>query len=107
MLDELRRDHDLFMTQLARAIKALRLTFDFGNCTETLTFVRELIEEVRGRLALHNHNEETRLYPLASATNLPPDKAAALTQGIETELTKYPARFQPKAFTTNRTNKTE
>ena len=95
LLDELRRDHDLFMVQLARAIKAMRLTFHFGNGDETLTFVSGLLDEVRDRLAIHNRNEETRIYILASEAWLPADMAAALRWGIDTELSKIPPRFRP------------
>jgi hemerythrin-like domain-containing protein len=93
LLKELRADHDFFMVALARAIKAMRLTFHFGNCTETLTFVCGLVEGVRDRLETHNQKEESQIYSLASS-NLQCDLAASLRRGIALELSKYPHRFQ-------------
>ena len=61
-LPDLRHDHDFFMNQLARAVKALRLVPDFGNETETFIDIRQLIETVTKRLARHNEIEEKTIY---------------------------------------------
>ncbi|MEP6946927.1 MAG: hemerythrin domain-containing protein [Acidobacteriota bacterium] len=88
-LERLRHDHDFFMTRLARAIKALRLTPHFGNETETLKIVREIITAVRERLIEHNVIEEEVVYPSANHLENTADLAAA----IRKELDNYPARF--------------
>ena len=72
LLDELRRDHDFFMHELARAIKAMRLTFYFGNEMETLAVIREFLGQIKERLEIHNRIEEARIYTLATGAFLPP-----------------------------------
>lgn len=89
LLDRLRHDHDFFMTELARAIKALRLTYHFGNEPETLSVVREIVTAVRDRLIEHNLIEEKTIYDLRDAV---PDPAK-LAQAVRNELENYPQRF--------------
>lgn len=89
LLDRLRHDHDFFMTELSRAIKALRLTYNFGNEPETIEIVRTIISAVRDRLIEHNLIEEAIVYQCA-------DQAAgqaALATAVKKELDNYPARF--------------
>jgi len=85
-LAELRHDHDFFMKQLARAVKALRLVPDFGNEPETFTVIRQLIAEVATRLTQHNHREENSIYPLA-------DRSPSTRSHIKKELINLPNRF--------------
>jgi len=85
-LAELRHDHDFFMKQLARAVKALRLVPDFGNEPETFTVIRQLIAEVATRLTQHNHREEKTIYPRA-------DRSPSTRSHIKKELTNLPNRF--------------
>lgn len=89
LLDRLRHDHDFFMTELARAIKALRLTNDPANEGETLQIVRTIITAVRVRLVEHDSIEEELVYPAAD------DAADAheLAANVRRELDNYPARF--------------
>ena len=85
-LAELRHDHDFFMKELARAVKALRLVPDFGNEAETFVVIRGLVEAVATRLASHNETEEKTVYPLA---DLSPDARSRISK----ELANLPARF--------------
>ena len=94
LLEQLRHDHDFFMTELARAIKALRLVFSFGNEAETLSTVRELTDQVRQRLVTHNDIEENRIYTLISGEFLSPEAMSDLKLSIEKELSNLPHRFR-------------
>ncbi len=89
IVERLRHDHDFFMTELARAIKALRLTYHFGNEPETLVTVGTIITAVRDRLADHDRIEEEVVYPSADGVDAGSDLAAA----VKRELDNYPARF--------------
>jgi len=85
-LAELRHDHDFFMKELARAVKALRLVADFGNEAETSARIRELVAAVAARLQSHNDLEESAVYPLADLS--PADRSR-----IQRELNNLPPRF--------------
>jgi hypothetical protein len=93
VLDMLRQDHDFFMRDLARAVKAMRLVFCFGNEAETLVVVRELLEGVRERLEIHNRIEEERIYTLTAEKFLDLSTAEQLLYSIKKELVNYPHRF--------------
>ena len=97
LLDGLREDHDFFMRGLARAIKALRLVFHFGNEEETFAIVRDLIGEIAARLKIHNQIEEERIYPLAAENCLDTASANELASSVAAELDKYPNRFAGRA----------
>lgn len=97
ILELLRHDHDFFMRELARAIKAMRLVFYFGNDDETFEIVRDLLEAVAGRLADHNRIEEERIYTLANPEFLPPGEVEPLDRSIRKELDNYPQRFADEA----------
>ena len=94
ILEGLRVDHDFFMRELARAIKALRLVFDFGNAEETFALVGHILSEVRERLDEHNRVEETIVYPVATEKFLSPADLADLTSSVKKELDNYPQRFK-------------
>lgn len=94
ILDQLRNDHDFFMTQLARAIKALRLVFHFGNEGETLSIVRELVDQVRCKLIQHNEIEEDQIYTLINEGFLTHEAINELKLSIKKELSNLPARFR-------------
>src|SRR5512144_3172526 len=49
LLQELRHDHDFFIKELARSVKAMRLVPDFGNEEETFEVVRNLVKGVKQR----------------------------------------------------------
>jgi len=93
MFDELRNDHEFFMTELARAIEAMRLTFSFGNEAETIAIVRVILVQVKERLKIHNRIEEDRIYPLVNDGSLELAAVRELAIGIEKELNNYPQRF--------------
>ena len=86
VLVELRHDHDFFMKELARAVKALRLVADFGNEAETFAVIRPLVAAVAARLAAHNDLEERSVYPRA-------DLSPSARSAIQKELTNLPNRF--------------
>ena len=86
VLVELRHDHDFFMKELARAVKALRLVADFGNEAETFDRIRPLVAAVAARLAAHNDLEERSVYPRA-------DLSPSARSAIQKELTNLPNRF--------------
>jgi hypothetical protein len=94
LLEQLRHDHDFFMTELARAIKALRLVFSFGNEADTLSIVGELTHQVSQRLIAHNEVEEKRIYTLISAEFLAPEAIGELKLSIDKELSNLPQRFR-------------
>ena len=95
IIDELHSDHDFFMHELARAIKAMRLVFYFGNEEQTLLVVSQLLESIRERLAEHNRVEEEIVYPLVSEILLGHDAANKLTKAVRQEIERLPPRFHP------------
>lgn len=97
ILDRLREDHDFFMTELARAIKAMRLVFSFGNEAETFAVVRGILEAVVERLTEHNYIEEEQIYTLTTDEYLDNDAGAKLLASVQVELDRYPARFESRS----------
>jgi len=93
----LREDHDYFMTELARAMKAMRLVFSFGNEAETFANVRGLVEGVVERLKIHNEIEEQQIYTLTGSDFLEPAEADELLASVKSELDRYPNRFREAA----------
>lgn len=93
ILQELRSDHDFFIKELARAVKAMRLVPNFGNETETFAVVRDLVDGVKQGLIKHNKIEEEAIYPLAERA-----EAGNLQQKIREsalrELANLPQRFR-------------
>ena len=94
ILGVLRVDHDYFMTELARAVKAMRLVFSFGNEAETLATVRGLLQGVVERLKIHNEIEEQQIYTLTGDAFLEPAATKELLLSIRSELDRYPNRFR-------------
>jgi len=94
ILGVLREDHDYFMTELARAMKAMRLVFSFGNEAETFAVVRELLQGVIERLKIHNEIEEQQIYTLTGDAFLEPAAAEELLSSVRAELGRYPNRFR-------------
>jgi len=93
IITELRADHDFFIREIARAIKAMRLVFEWGNENETIEIVKTLLEQVQVRLIPHNQMEEDNIYPMV-ASELPPDEMSILIPSIMSELRKLPHRFR-------------
>ena len=93
ILARLRSDHDLFIKQLARAVKAMRLVPEFGNEAETFVIVKGLVDNVRQRLIEHNRIEEEVIYPMVGQSandNVDMDEISVETLK---QLTNLPSRF--------------
>jgi iron-sulfur cluster repair protein YtfE (RIC family) len=93
LLQELRGDHDFFVKELARAVKAMRLVPDFGNETETYDVVRKLVDGVKQRLIKHNKIEEEVIYPLAVQTEASNSQQNVRENALR-ELKNLPQRFR-------------
>ena len=99
VLDGLRQDHDMFMVELGRAVRALRPGSDPANDPDTFATVHEIVETVAARLAVHDRIEEEKIYVFADAHSS--HDVASLHEKIRQELGNYPPRFgdrqgQPK-----------
>jgi hypothetical protein len=87
MIDGLRRDHDLFMKELAT------LVFHTGEGMNLdLEKIRHSLGELKIRLSSHNRTEETKVYQMIELI-LSPDDAADLREKIQQELQNLPPRF--------------
>jgi hypothetical protein len=93
VLGELRRDHDMFMVELGRAMKALRLGFHFGNEVETLATVAGLVHKVAQRLIIHDEIEESRVYPVVDSCRDAGVAMEYVNRGVLKELQNLPPRF--------------
>jgi len=89
----LRADHEMFIRELARAVKALRLAFSSENVPETLNVVGTLLDDVRRGLEVHNEIEEKEIYTLLEAPYIDPRSLPILATGIKKELGNYPPRL--------------
>lgn len=94
-IQQLRRDHDFFMHELASAIQTAR-KLDPTTASEQLREIRARVVEVEKRLAIHNHLEENGVYIWAK-TSLDQNEQAALARLIKAELTNLPLRFAKNA----------
>jgi hemerythrin superfamily protein len=92
---ELRRDHDFFMHELARAVEITRqlsTVVERRILEERLNNVRNIVVEVEKRLTRHNEVEENQIYRWITIVLTPTDQATLANQ-ITTELRKHPPRF--------------
>lgn len=85
-IQELKADHDAFMTGLSTSLRILR------SPNPDRTLVRHALESLRKRLTAHNRIEESRIYPLAD--DLPLDRRSMLIQGLQRELGTLPDRYR-------------
>ena len=95
VIAELRRDHDFFMHELARAIEIMRQLLTASEQTilaEGLDDVRNIVLQVKQRLVKHNEVEESRIYRWAT-TLLNSEEQEKLVRRITMELRKQPSRF--------------
>ena len=95
LIAELRRDHDFFMYELARAIEIMRklsTSLEHPILNAELDNVKNIVSEVEQRLLKHNEMEETQIYRWAT-TLLNSEEQAQLGNQITTELRKHPPRF--------------
>lgn len=94
-IDQLRKDHDFFMHQLAGAVGNVRDLINVADKQKIesgLEGIRTTIREVEQRLEGHNEIEEEQVYCWIS--NLLDQKDQdELASAIRTELEKRPARF--------------
>ena len=100
VIAELRRDHDFFMHELARAVESMRklsAAQEHPILEEKLTKVKHIVLEVEQRLLKHNEVEESQIYRWAT-TLLTSEEQAKLGNQITTELCKHPPRFTPSTW---------
>jgi hypothetical protein len=95
LINQLRHDHDFFMTELARAVnlmREMRSSQDSRLITEMLRDVRQAISTVKDRLEKHNNLEEEQIYrwPVMLLNST---EQAQLTAHIQQEIEKMPPRF--------------
>jgi hemerythrin superfamily protein len=93
IIKTLHSDHDYFMHELARAVKAMRLVFSWGNERETFIIVKELLEGVRSRLVEHNLVEENEVYALVDRKDIEAGERARLAADVLAEIRRMPPRF--------------
>lgn len=94
LIDQLREDHNFFMSELTEAMKTMRLIVGDDNSGSLLDpiEVKMRLENVSHRLTIHNDIEEARVYPLAESV-LSPDEVAEIRGRIKKELDRLPPRF--------------
>lgn len=95
VIEQLRADHNFFMSELAGVIKTMRLILADDNSDSSLddlAVVKERLGNVRDRLITHNEIEEARVYPLVESSLLP-EEAASLRHKMKKELDNVPPRF--------------
>jgi iron-sulfur cluster repair protein YtfE (RIC family) len=94
VIEELRRDHDFFMHELARAIATMRdlIANNGQDVGPILKDVRARIGAVEERLAIHNEIEESQVY-LWIGTLLTDEEQSGLATLLQNELGKLPHRF--------------
>lgn len=97
-ISQLRRDHDFFMHELARAVEITRqLLTERSGLEQGLNNVKNIVSEVESRLVRHNESEESQIYNWAT-TLLNPEEQATLASQITAELRKHPPRFTLSAW---------
>jgi hypothetical protein len=92
---ELRRDHDFFIHELARAIQIMHQLLTTSQQTsfaEGLDDVKNTVLQVEQRLVKHNAVEESQIYRW-STTLFNSEEQAKLAKQITIELGKHPPRF--------------
>ena len=101
LIANLRRDHDFFMHELARAVGILRELSSLFGKTESepgLKTVLDAVLAVEDRLATHNDIEEKQVYHWAT-TILTETEQIDLANRINAELDYRPPRFSLEAWT--------
>lgn len=93
-IEQLRADHNFFMSELAGAVRAMREMRDDNNggSLRDLVEVKERIEKIGRRLITHNAIEESQVYPLVESV-LSPAEAAEIHRKMKLELGNLPPRF--------------
>jgi hypothetical protein len=93
-IEQLRRDHDFFMTELARAVNLMRgmSHLERDARLESLREVLQTVVAVRTRLAEHNRLEEEEVYRWP-AILFEPSRQAQLSECARHEIGNMPQRF--------------
>ncbi len=104
LIEQLRVDHNFFMTELAGAVKTMReiLQNVIDDPLPRLTEVKHRLKSVRIRLVVHNDIEEARVYPLMG-TSLSRADSAEIYAEMKRELDNLPPRFIDHANTSDDT----
>ena len=92
VLLQLRSDHDFFMKELARMIKAMREIINNQREAEEIEGVRQGMIIIKKRLETHNHLEEEQVYTWPSLLFDEP-MVARLSEHLRHELENLPPRF--------------
>ena len=90
ILERLRRDHDLFMHELAEAIKSMRAATPESEPDVRLDVLRRL-EIIKERLVEHNAIEEERIYGLRRFLSSSDEQT--LSRALAKELANLPPRI--------------
>ncbi|MDQ3816928.1 MAG: hemerythrin domain-containing protein [Acidobacteriota bacterium] len=94
-INQLRRDHDFFMTELARVVKAIREIRGSQNplmSGEQLRQVQQAVVAIKARLEEHNRVEEEQVYRWPAAF-LSSSGRSELGECVRHELDNMPPRF--------------
>lgn len=94
-INQLRRDHDFFMTELARVVKAIREIRGSQNPNmsgEQLRDLQQTVIAIKARLEEHNRVEEEQVYRWPAAL-LSSSRQAELGECMRRELENMPPRF--------------
>lgn len=104
LINQLRVDHNFFMSELAEAIKTMRLIRDEDDRGSLLGLaeVKQRLENVSRRLITHNETEEAQIYPLAEVV-LSSNEATEIRARMKAELNNLPRRFVDDAENRNNT----
>jgi hypothetical protein len=100
IVENLRRDHEYFMRELARVIGLVRelpTRIESAKDQATLTAVRDSVLEIENRLVNHNEIEENQVYRWASTILTEPEQID-LARRINAELENRPPRFPVEAW---------
>ena len=96
VIEELRRDHDFFMSELSQAVvitRGLMTIADRHAADERLQDVEAKVAAVEDRLAEHNRVEEEGIY-LWTESFLSAARQSTLGENVKKELENIPPRFR-------------
>jgi Hemerythrin HHE cation binding domain len=93
-INQLRHDHDFFMTELALAVNVMRAmnSLDAGGKQESLRDVLQTINAVRVRLEEHNRREEEEVYRWPAVV-FDSSRQAQISDWVRHEIENMPLRF--------------
>jgi hemerythrin superfamily protein len=97
LIEQLRADHDFFMSELAGAVNTLREQPDNSSDKTRLASVLKMILEIQKRLSKHNEIEEKQVYQLTHTLFSEPQQEE-LASRVKKELDNRPSRFSADAW---------